>query len=82
MPGIVCDWIPGEQERYLAYFERRALRMRKRLELERAMTPPSMQPYHDAQCYFRALVRDTAQRQLPADEDFPDSKVIVNHDVD
>jgi hypothetical protein len=74
-------WVAGERERYLEFYRLRQSRTAYRYQLELALMAPSMAPYLAAQDDFAALVRDAEQHRLPPDEEFPDSKVVVNQNL-
>lgn len=74
-------WVAGEDARYLEFFRLRALRQRKRIELEQALLATNPAPYLALQDNFAALVRDARQRELPPEEEFPDSEVVKNHNI-
>lgn len=76
-------WAPGELERVQLFFEQRQGRIDTRIALESAMLAPP-EPLRALEAGYVALVRDAAQRHLPAENDaidFPDSPVIVNQDL-
>ena len=74
-------WAAGEKERYLEFFRLRALRQRTRLELERSLLATDPAPYLALQDDYAALIRDARQRELPPEEEFPDSEVVKNHNI-
>lgn len=72
------SWKPGEFERYLEFFHLRALRAANQGRIDAALLATDYTPYLDKQNELRALVRDTQQKLLPPDEDYPDSEVVKN----
>ena len=77
----MSSWVAGEDVRYLEFFRLRALRERYRLNLERSLLATDMAPYLAAQEAFAALIRDARQRELPPEQEYPDSRVVVNQNL-
>jgi hypothetical protein len=77
-------WATGEFERMQLFLAERAARARYRVYLERSLVAPSDGPFLASQADYAALVRDALQGQQPPEDDavlFPDSPVVVNHNL-